>query len=66
MKASTLAIALLCLGSVCLVAAAADLKIDVTHKPDECDRKAKSGDTIHVHYTYVLRLLVRSLAHMLL
>ncbi|KAA1473957.1 hypothetical protein DENSPDRAFT_840500 [Dentipellis sp. KUC8613] len=31
-----------------------DLKIDTTHKPDDCKVKAQKGDSIQVHYTGTL------------
>jgi len=31
-----------------------ELQIGVKFKPEDCDRKAKAGDTVHVHYTGTL------------
>ena len=28
----------------------ADLRIGVTHRPEKCERKSKSGDTLSMHY----------------
>lgn len=48
MKAAVL-IAAVASACVSLVAAAQDLKIDVT-LPVECDRKTKDGDNVEIHY----------------
>eukprot|EP00605_Chrysophyceae_sp_TOSAG23-4_P001571 GSChrysophyteH1.ASY1.ANO1.1723.1 assembled CDS len=37
--------------TVLSVAFAAELKIEVTHLPDECEQKTKSGDHLFMHYT---------------
>eukprot|EP00211_Chloroparvula_japonica_P012726 CAMPEP_0119131898 /NCGR_PEP_ID=MMETSP1310-20130426/10865_1 /TAXON_ID=464262 /ORGANISM="Genus nov. species nov., Strain RCC2339" /LENGTH=129 /DNA_ID=CAMNT_0007122495 /DNA_START=55 /DNA_END=444 /DNA_ORIENTATION=+ len=36
------------------VVAANNVRIDVLHRPDECDRKTKAGDHLVMHYTGTL------------
>lgn len=58
MAASHRVLLLSCLLLACLLGPALakdkdvkELQIGVKHKPTECTRKAKPGDTVHVHYT---------------
>lgn len=34
------------------------LQIGVKKRPDNCDKKSKKGDTLHVHYTVSIKLIV--------
>lgn len=31
-----------------------ELKVDVVHKPEKCDRQSKKGDMLSMHYTGTL------------
>ena len=44
-------ITLLLLLFVVSVAFAADLQIEVQHKPTDCTQKSKAGDKLKMHYT---------------
>jgi len=48
------AVVLALLALAAAVAAADSVSIGVTHKPEHCDRKAKQGDTLEMHYTGTL------------